>query len=58
MDVAIIGLGIHPFGRHDGVSAMDMGVFAARQALRDAGMAWGDLQFAAGRPTPWSGASA
>jgi acetyl-CoA C-acetyltransferase len=48
MDVAIIGLGIHPFGRHDGVSAMDMGVFAARQALRDAGMAWGDLQFAAG----------
>ena len=31
-DVAIIGIGIHPFGRHDGVSAMDMGVYAARQA--------------------------
>jgi acetyl-CoA C-acetyltransferase len=48
MDVAIVGIGIHPFGRHDGVSAMDMGVFAAKQALRDAGMDWSDLQFAAG----------
>jgi acetyl-CoA acetyltransferase len=48
MDVAIIGIGIHPFGRHDGVSAMDMGVHAARQALRDAGIDWRDLQFATG----------
>jgi acetyl-CoA acetyltransferase len=48
MNTAIVGIGIHPFGRHDGVSAMDMGVYAARQALRDAGMEWGDLQFAVG----------
>ena len=48
MDIAIVGIGIHPFGRHDGVSEIDMGVYAARQALRDAGVAWEDLQFAFG----------
>ena len=48
MDVAIIGIGIHPFGRFDDLSALDMGVTAARQALSDAGVAWGDVQFAVG----------
>src|SRR6476646_3870184 len=48
MDVAIIGIGIHPFGRHDGVEGIDMGVYAARQALADAGIEWKDLQFAVG----------
>ena len=48
MDVAIIGIGIHPFGRFDDLSALDMGVTAARQALSDAGVAWGDVEFAVG----------
>ena len=48
MDVAIVGIGIHPFGRHDGVSDLDMGAYASRQALRDAGVEWKDLQFAYG----------
>jgi acetyl-CoA C-acetyltransferase len=48
MDVAIVGIGIHPFGRHDGLTAIDMGVYASRQALRDAGAQWSDLQFAFG----------
>ena len=48
MDVAIVGIGIHPFGRHDGVSDVEMGVHAARQALRDAGVEWSDVQFAYG----------
>src|SRR3712207_435792 len=48
MDVAIVGIGIHPFGRHDGITAREMGVYAARQALRDAGTEWSDLQFAFG----------
>ena len=48
MDIAIVGIGLHPFGRFDGVEGVDMGVFAARQALRDAGVQWSDLQFAAG----------
>jgi acetyl-CoA acetyltransferase len=48
MDVAIVGIGIHPFGRHDGVSDVEMGVYAARQALRDAGLEWSDMEFAYG----------
>jgi len=46
MDVAIIGIGLHPFGRHEGVSAMEMGVVAANRALADAGVAWTDVQYA------------
>jgi acetyl-CoA acetyltransferase len=48
MDVCIVGIGIHPFGRADGMSGMDQGVFAARQALQDAGIDWADVQFAFG----------
>ena len=47
-DVCIVGIGIHPFGRTDGVSGVDQGVFAVREALRDAGMDWPDVQFAYG----------
>jgi acetyl-CoA acetyltransferase len=46
--VAIVGIGMHPFGRHDGVSAMDQGVVAAKAALADAGVTWPDIQFACG----------
>jgi acetyl-CoA acetyltransferase len=45
-DVAIIGVGLHPFGRFPGKSAIDMGAFAVRAALRDAGAEWKDVQFA------------
>lgn len=48
MDVAIIGLGIHPFGRTDGMSGLDQGAFAARKALEDAGASWDDMDFAYG----------
>ena len=48
MDVAIVGIGIHPFGRFEGVSALEMGVAATRQALDDAGIGWRDVQFAYG----------
>jgi acetyl-CoA acetyltransferase len=47
-DVAVVGIGIHPFGRHDGVSALAMGAAAVRAALADAGLAWADVQFAYG----------
>ena len=47
-DVHIIGAGIHPFGRTDGVSGLDQGVFALRQALADAGLTWDQIQFAFG----------
>lgn len=48
MDVAIIGIGIHPFGRTEGVSGLDQGVYAAREALKDAGLKWNNMQFAYG----------
>lgn len=48
MDIAIVGIGIHPFGRHDGKSGVQMGAHAVREALRDAGTTWPDVQFAAG----------
>jgi acetyl-CoA acetyltransferase len=47
-EVAIVGIGIHPFGRHDGVSGRAMGVQAVREALRDAGIGWADVDFAFG----------
>jgi acetyl-CoA acetyltransferase len=47
-DIAIVGAGIHPFGRREEVSGLAMGVHAARAALTDAGVAWPDVQFAYG----------
>ncbi len=47
-DVAVVGAGIHQFGRHDGVSGLQMGAIAARRALANAGIAWHDVDFAAG----------
>jgi acetyl-CoA acetyltransferase len=47
-EIAIVGVGIHPFGRHDGVSALAMGAHAVRAALADAGLAWPDIEFAYG----------
>ena len=47
-DVAIVGIGMHEFGRTDGVSGMDQGVIAVRRALADAGARWEDMQFAVG----------
>jgi acetyl-CoA C-acetyltransferase len=47
-DVAVIGLGIHPFGRHPGVSGLEMATAAARAALADAGVAWQQVDFAVG----------
>ena len=47
-DVAIIGVGLHPFGRFEGKSAMEMGADAIRAALADAGVEWKDIQFAFG----------
>ncbi len=47
-DVCIIGIGIHRFGRTEGLSGLDMGVKAIRSALADAGVDWPQIQFAFG----------
>lgn len=46
-DVAIIGIGIHPFGRFQ-KSAIEMGADAIQSALTDAGIQWKDIQFGFG----------
>ncbi len=46
-DVAIIGVGLHPFGRFD-KTAMQMGAEAIQMALKDAGVEWKDIQFGFG----------
>ena len=47
-DVFIVGAGIHSFGCTPGLSGLQQGVVAVRQALDRAGLAWPDIQFAFG----------
>ena len=44
MEAVIIGVGLHPFGRFGGKSAMDMAAEAVRAALADAGVTWPQVQ--------------
>jgi acetyl-CoA acetyltransferase len=44
-DVAVIGVGLHPFGRFGETTGIEMGAVAIRRALADAGVAWSDIQF-------------
>jgi acetyl-CoA acetyltransferase len=47
-DVAIVGVGLHPFGRFGAKSAIHMAADAVQAACRDAGVEWRDVQFAVG----------
>src|SRR3954468_8284241 len=47
-DIFVVGAGIVPFGRHDGVTGLDMGLQALRAALDDTGIAWSDVDYAVG----------
>jgi acetyl-CoA acetyltransferase len=47
-DVAIIGIGLHPFGRFGDKPCMQMGAEAILAALDDAGLEWKDIQFGVG----------
>lgn len=42
-EIAIIGVGLHPFGRYGDRSALEMGAVAISRALRDAGVQWSDV---------------
>jgi acetyl-CoA C-acetyltransferase len=46
-DVAIVGIGIHPFGRHP-ITGREQGAHAARAALADAGVSWEQVDYAFG----------
>jgi acetyl-CoA acetyltransferase len=49
-DIAILGVGMHPWGKW-GRSFVDYGVVAARAALGDAGVDWRRVQFVSGAAT-------
>ena len=49
-DVAILGVGMHPWGKW-GKNFVEYGLVAARAALADAGVEWGDIQFVSGADT-------
>lgn len=48
--VAILGAGMHPWGKW-GRNFVEYGVHAAREAMKDAGVEWRDVQFVAGGET-------
>jgi acetyl-CoA acetyltransferase len=45
-EVAIVGVGLHPFGRHGDKPCIEMGADATRAALADAGTDWSRVQSA------------
>jgi acetyl-CoA acetyltransferase len=49
-DVAILGVGMHPWGKW-GRDFTEYGMVAARAALDDSGLAWRDIQYVAGADT-------
>jgi len=49
-EVAILGVGMHPWGKW-GRNFVEYGIVAAQQALTDAGLEWSDIQFVAGADT-------
>ncbi|HEY2302585.1 MAG TPA: lipid-transfer protein [Acidimicrobiales bacterium] len=49
-DVAILGVGMHPWGKW-GRNFLEYGITAARDALADAGVAWTDIQYVSGADT-------
>ncbi len=49
-DVAILGVGMHPWGKW-GKNFVEYGIKAARDALSDAGLEWADIEFCSGADT-------
>lgn len=49
-DVAVLGVGMHPWGKW-GNDFTEYGMTAARRALADAGLDWNDIQYVAGADT-------
>jgi len=53
-DIAILGAGMHPWGKW-GRNFVEYGVVAAQAALADAGTEWSDIQFVSGADTMRNG---
>ena len=54
-EIAVIGAGMHPWGKFPGKSFVDIGVEAAKEALRDASVSWNEIEFLSGANTVRNG---
>lgn len=54
-DVAILGVGAHPWGKFPGKDFVDLAVTAANEAFKDAGIGWKDVQAMVCSETMWAG---
>ncbi|HSG79926.1 MAG TPA: hypothetical protein VLD62_10130 [Acidimicrobiia bacterium] len=54
-DVAVIGVGMHPWGKFPDKTFLDLGVDAVRGALDDAGLQWTDIPAAVSGMYVWGG---
>ena len=54
-EVAIIGFGLHPWGKFPDMSWDDLAVYAAERALKDAHVEWKDIQLICGGEDRFSG---
>src|SRR5207302_2378353 len=53
-EIAVLGVGMHPWGKW-GKNFVEYGLVAAKEALADAGLAWGDIEFVSGADTVRNG---
>ena len=43
-EVAVIGVGMYPYGKYPDKAPQELGVHTIREALKDAGIEWKDIQ--------------
>ncbi len=56
-EVAVIGVGMHPWGKFPEKTFVDLGVSATQEALKDATMEWKDIPAVVAGERVWGGAS-
>lgn len=54
-DVAVLGVGMHPWGKWPEKKFVEYGLVAVTNALQDANLEWKDIQFVVGGSTMYSG---
>ncbi|MFC1981452.1 lipid-transfer protein [Chloroflexota bacterium] len=54
-EVAIIGIGMHPWGKFEGKNLHELMMDATKTALKDANMDWRDIQLICAGEDPWGG---
>ena len=54
-EVAIIGIGIHPWGKYQSTSTHDLNMKVTQMALKDSGVEWKDINGIFCGQDPWGG---